>query len=262
MCNQPARDSIRGPSWNQVVVKSALALALGLLITLGCCLAQEPREKSTSSTRPDTNNPSTGMLPGLVTDLGSNQFRIGQVLLNSAQRFLTFPATLTQTNVILEYVAVHEQGKTHESLLSTTVSPRDVHIACLLLGFKPYSNLGSTNQLLEAPPPGRMSISLVWTQDNQRIQKPLHQLIGLVERDSLTLTGSVTKASWIYSGSQVRDGILAAEEEGSIISLIRDPLALIQNPGIDRDDDDIHFPVIGALPSKTVPLQVRIERVD
>ena len=43
---------------------------------------------------------------------------------------------------------------------------------------------------------------------------------------------------WIYNGSQMNAEGFAAQQTGSIISLIDDPDALINNPLPRRDDDD------------------------
>ena len=48
-------------------------------------------------------------------------------------------------------------------------------------------------------------------------------------------------------------------EEGSIISLIRDPVALINNPLPDRDNDDIHVPNKPLLPPVGRPVEVIIQ---
>jgi hypothetical protein len=66
-------------------------------------------------------------------------------------------------------------------------------------------------------------------------------------------------AWWSYTGSFVHEGRFVAQEEGSIISLIRDPVALINNPGVDRDDDDIHYPDPKAVPPRGTEVRVHWE---
>ena len=48
----------------------------------------------------------------------------------------------------------------------------------------------------------------------------------------------MSKGPWIYNGSFQFENIFVAQETGSIISVIADPEALINNPRDRRDDDE------------------------
>jgi hypothetical protein len=61
---------------------------------------------------------------------------------------------------------------------------------------------------------------------------------------------------WLYNGSVFDRGGFAAQREGSYIALIRDPSALVNNPGADRDNDRIHFPNAELLPPEGSPVRV------
>ena len=52
---------------------------------------------------------------------------------------------------------------------------------------------------------------------------------------------------------------VAAEAEGSFISLIRDPAALLNNPDATRDDDSLHVPNTSALPAAGTPVTVILQ---
>ena len=53
---------------------------------------------------------------------------------------------------------------------------------------------------------------------------------------------TLPREAWHYAGSVLNDGVLVAEAEGSVIALITDEAALIQNPRAGRVDDELHAP--------------------
>jgi len=61
---------------------------------------------------------------------------------------------------------------------------------------------------------------------------------------------------WLYNGSEFDRWGFAAQREGSLVALIRDPAALVNNPGPDRDNDQIHFPNAAVLPAKGTLVRV------
>jgi hypothetical protein len=82
------------------------------------------------------------------------------------------------------------------------------------------------------PPPGDpVAVDVVWKSPGQRI----HAEELILDR---TTRKKMQKVQWIYNGSQMTPEGFAAQQIGSIISMIDDPDALINNPLPRRDDDD------------------------
>ena len=78
-----------------------------------------------------------------VKQLGSKLYRVGDVTVDAKLDAVVFPAKVNQLVGLIEYALVTENGKIHESFLSTKVSPSDIHGALLLLGAKPGSLLST-----------------------------------------------------------------------------------------------------------------------
>ena len=68
-------------------------------------------------------------------------YRVGEVTVDARLRVAAFPAKVNQIIGLIEYALVTEQGKTHESFLSTKIKPGDLHIALLLLGASTQNNV-------------------------------------------------------------------------------------------------------------------------
>ncbi len=161
-------------------------------------------------------------------------YAVGRVRLDKKNKTISFPATVNMAEGTVEYALVHVTGKVHESVLRTEVAPYQVHLARLLLA--PSSTNApaapaKTPIELQGPP---VDISVEWQDSGKLMRLPLEDLVLNI----LTKT-RLTRGEWIYNGSQVVQGTFLAEQEGSIISVIADPNALINNPRPGREDDEI-----------------------
>lgn len=204
----------------------------------------------------DTNPPPPFSTNALVRELGSGEFQIGEVRLHKPTRTIRLPASVNLREGNIEYILVTATGKTHESLLRTSVEPIHVQLAFLLLGAK-----GSdTNALPENPAatlPGQLvAISLLWT--NGTTTNVLAPESFVLDRKA----GAPAKTgSWTYTGSRLREDGFAAQLDGSIISLITDADALVNNPRPGREDDDNWIVRTNGLPPLGTPVQVQLQLV-
>jgi hypothetical protein len=192
-----------------------------------------------------TNAPLKEIRPGL--------FELGQVRLDKDKRTVIFPASVNQREGNIEYVVVTASGKTHESLLRTTIEPYHLQVALLLLGAKG----AKTNALPEDPaqplPGDRVEIELSWNVGG-RVQR--FRAEDFVHDRKAGRAAS--RGEWIYTGSRIREDGFAAQRDGSIVSLITDADALINNPRPGREDDDNWLVRTNGLPPLQTPLEVTI----
>jgi hypothetical protein len=196
-----------------------------------------------------TNNASDATL----RQVSSNVFQLGAIRIDRAQRSVRFPAVLNMEAGLIEYLLVSAQGKTHESLLRTDVSPRQIHLAMLLLGAK-----GAGTNLFPAdhskPLPGdNVIVELNWTDAGKVKRVRAEDTV----RDRRTGTG-VRRGPWTYTGSRVMDGLFLAQELGSIVALMEDPDALVNNPRPRREDDENWEIKPDGLPLLESPVEVEI----
>ena len=76
-----------------------------------------------------------------VPEANATVFKIGEITVDKRARAVRFPAMVQLDNGPLEYLLVTEEGKTHESLFATKISPSKLHIAMLLLGASPTQEI-------------------------------------------------------------------------------------------------------------------------
>ncbi|HWI57580.1 MAG TPA: YdjY domain-containing protein [Bacillota bacterium] len=193
-----------------------------------------------------------------VEALSSNRFRIGRVAFDRQQRTVQIPGRVKNRDLVIEYALVTEQGKAYESLLTTDASPIDIHLACLLLGAGQGSVGGAFRQAAPVPETNAVHIEVSWETNSQPVHFALSALVCLTASLPETATPTLGVEKWLYNGSGFDASGFAAQREGSIISLIRDAAALVNNPAEDRDNDAIHWPNAKLLPAEGWPVQVTL----
>jgi hypothetical protein len=190
-----------------------------------------------------------------IKQTGPDTYALGKVILNTTLRTVSIPVRLNMRENPLEYALVTEDGKRHEALLTTDVRPEQFHLGCLLLG------LGSENAARGLQAGEVVSITVTWERNGPPARYALGELLALAPSSpSKNPFGEpfkpMTHVAWLYNGSFFTTGGFAAGTEGSFISLISDPAALINNGGSDRDNDKVHFPRQEVLPAPETPMRL------
>lgn len=245
------------------------SLALLFLLALAPCLSLVQVGRAAD---PPPNAPllppsaaGTNRVPFRRLDDGSLQ--IGKVRLDPRQRTVSFPALVNMNEGIIEYLLVSTLGKTHESLFRTEAEPFHLQTAMLLLGAKGAGKAALTN----APAGGQLSaeqiraasavpllgervnIAVGWSHGGKTNQCALEDFV-------LNGKGQVpmSRGPFVFSGSQVFQGLFLAQQEGSIIAVITDPAAVFNNPRPGREDEDNWKIITAALPPLDTPVQIAI----
>jgi len=166
-------------------------------------------------------------------EIRAGVFELGGIRFDQKARTASFPAAVNLREGPIEYVIVTTSGKIHESLLRTDIAPQHLHIAMLLLGAKGARTNALPEDPAQALPGDRVTIELSWTEKNRTRRAPADRFIFDRKKKS-----TLKKGSWVYTGSRLRGDGFAAQQDGSIVSLITDPDALINNSRPGREDDD------------------------
>jgi hypothetical protein len=188
-----------------------------------------------------------------ITQISPGVFEIGKVRLDKSTRSVTFPAVVNMTEAIVEYVVVTGQGKVHESLLRSDAVPKDIHVAMLLLDAKGSGTNVVPPDPLKPIPGDPVSIEVSWTEKGKTKRVPVEKLIFNTQTKT-----NLSPGPWIYNGSLVDNGVFMADPEGSIVSLITDPFALVNNPRPGRDNDDLCEVDSKSVPPLDTAVEVRI----
>jgi hypothetical protein len=182
------------------------------------------------------------------------QYRMGAIQIDKDQRSVTFPAVVNMDKGLLEYVLVRNTGKAHESLLRTDIEPYNLQVACILVGME-----GTTAPLGFQGDPAKpkgdaIELSLQVTGKDGRPQA-IGPEAWLVRREGES-SRDVPSLQWVFTGSVVYQGRLAAQLGGSIVALYHDPAAMVDNASPGGESDKIWFVKEGATPPVGTPVTV------
>ncbi len=226
-------------------------------------LAADPAAKPEDST-PKAEEKAEAVQPS-VKKLDESRYQIGEVIFDKKTREIRFSATLNMAEGLLEYLIVHQNGKIHESLLITEISPTHLNLAFTLLSYPPSQELyplpsetgGASDKYPEVPEEikkaARVTIDLEWEKDGKTVRVSANDCI-----QHNVKTTSMPPGPWVYGGSIVSDGQYTPEICGDIVSMLIAPSAILHYPGEDRMDDTIWTPFTKRLPDEGTKVTVII----
>lgn len=191
-----------------------------------------------------------------LKEIGTNAFEIGSVRIDTKERTIAFPSLVNLREGNIEYLIVTTTGKTHESLLRTEARPHHLQVALLLLGLKGADGRTLPEDPQKELPGDKVQIELNWTVGTKRHRTSAEDFV--LNRKA---GRKAPRGPWIFTGSRFRDDGFAAELDGSIVSLITDADALINNPRPGREDDDNWLVRANGLPPLNTPVGVVIRLV-
>jgi hypothetical protein len=150
---------------------------------------------------------------------------------------------------LIEYLIVTGTGKLHESLLWTQVEPYHIHVGMLFLGaqvsapadpWKPEPFIGEP-----------VTLEVAWKEDKIEQRFPIERFVH-----DFSTGQPVNRGPWVYNGSRVINGTFLAQRDGSIVSLIEDPDALMNNPRSAKEHDENWTIRKEGLPGPGSPVEV------
>jgi len=239
---------------NSITLPARLLITLTLGLTLFCLpiaitnSAEKETPNKDNPANPETPNEAKTEKPS-VKSLGDNLYQLGEIKFNGKSREIRFPATMNLEKGLLEYVIVTEEGKIHESLLSTKVRPAQLQIVLKLCHYR--EGVGDTFDALlpdeekkgkkgvaERGSPIRIAIE--WTEKVDGIDTiNRHQIDELIRDLKADKPDSpMSGGQWIYTGSIIYDGSFIAEADGTMIAVYIDNGSLINSfrPGSEDDE--------------------------
>lgn len=195
--------------------------------------------------------------------LDGNRYRIGKVEFDQKTREIRFPAKVNMTEGLLEFLVVHENGKVHESLLTTAISATHLNVVFTLLRYPASAELyalvapsgGLSNEFPKVPEDikagARVRIEFEWKEDGKTRRQSASEWIRNAHTNKTMPSGP-----WVYGGSEVFDGKFVPESTGDLIAIFIARSAMINFPGDDNSDDEVWLPYPKRVPAEGTEVTV------
>lgn len=171
----------------------------------------------------------------------TNDLNLGDVRVNPSALSISFPAEVNQRTGLVEYLVVHETGKVHESIFKTKVGGQQIHAAALLFAT-------ATNAQ-----PKLKNIQVTWTETGAERKFAAAELI--LDKKKKRALG---ETKWAYRGSRLIDGVFLAQRDGSLIGIIEDRDALVDQATPEASDDENWEPLTEEIPAISTAVMITL----
>ena len=173
-----------------------------------------------------------------AVDLGNGLYDFGGVLINRRDTSLSFDVICNQTSGLVEYALVHENGKLHESLFRTSISPRWIHACLLLLKAKPLASMFTSEKNAKDLQSSNLSnhkvlANVSWEKNGEVVSRAISSMVYNQLSDR-----TLDTRPFVFTGSRTIDGNYLAGSEGSILAVYHDINAVINCLDPDSNSDD------------------------
>jgi hypothetical protein len=199
----------------------------------------------------------------LIVQVSNDVYHINDVIINVSERSITIPTTVNMYSGLIEVVMCRPEGKTHESLLKTNVTPLEFQTALLLIGLDPVNELpddlalaDSLSPFLSVETPGdSVYIYLESEINGELIHKPVEFFI----QDQRTMK-SLSQQTWLFRGALThRSGHVIIDKDVTMIATYHDPIALMEMNNADKYDDELFYVNTNAGLTKDQPVKLIIQ---
>jgi hypothetical protein len=194
--------------------------------------------------------------------ISATEYDLDGIRINAVTREVRVPTIVNIKKAPIEYMLVHETGKTHESVLTTKVSPTSVQVALLLANYQPATE-GLLAKVPEAerpkiwkeePPakPGgnRVVLTVEWKVGDETKRAPFSDWVQNIE----TRKSPPDLETWIFNGSYIDERGFVAQADGSIIGMWLDRGAIVSSPALGSWRDDLWISQPANIPDEGTPV--------
>lgn len=180
----------------------------------------------------------------LLTKKSENIYQLKEIEINTLLKTITFPCMINMDSGLIEVVLCSPEGKTHESLLTTKISPLELQTALLLLGLDPVNEIpedGKSDPLspyLSVETPGDSVLLFIELERNGKsIRKPVDYYI----RNERTQK-QLRESNWLFRGAVTHNsGHVIIDPDVTMIATYHDPVALMELNSADKYDDELFY---------------------
>lgn len=217
---------------------------------------------------PGTPVPDPAAAAKRIKQTGPDLYELGQITFNAKTREVRLPCAVNMIKGDLEYLLVHETGKTHESLLKTTINALDLQVVLLLTNYQPghtglfFYEAEEARKRHEATAPktpgaNLVKIELEWQDGAQTKHAPATQ--WLLTAPQKKTPSDITH--WTFNGSMLQPSGFSAALYGNFFALYYDATAIINCPSKLNAVDDVWSPNTPEMPKEDTPVTVTITPV-
>ncbi len=181
----------------------------------------------------------------IIKKINEHIYKLQEMTIDTEKQTVSIPCNVNMSSGLIEVVLCRPEGKVHESLLTTQITPLEFQTALLLLGLDPVNELSDDpNHRNEEKPfktietPGdSVKIFLETNASGKTKKEPLENFI-YNEKHKRPLQ----RSTWLFRGAvTMADDMILLEPEVSMIVTYHDPVALMELNSGTKYDDELYY---------------------
>ncbi|NCA86207.1 MAG: hypothetical protein EOM83_11640 [Clostridia bacterium] len=172
-------------------------------------------------------------------------YQLNDVVIDTEEGSISLPCIVNMNDGLLEVILCTKEGKLHESLLSTTVTPLEFQTALLLLGLDPVneepddpSKSDPLSNFTTIETPGDSVLILLSLQRNgKQVTEPLEHFVF-----NESTKKALKNSTWLFRGPVThRSGHVIIDPDVTMIATYTDPIALMELNSQSKFDDELFY---------------------
>lgn len=174
-----------------------------------------------------------------------NIYQLIDVVIDTEEGSISLPCTINMNDGLLEVILCTSEGKLHESLLSTKVTPLEFQTALLLLGLDPVneepddpSKSDPLSNFTTIETPGDSVLILLSVQRNgKQVTEPIENFVF-----DESVKKPLGNSTWLFRGPVThRSGHVLIDPDVTMIATYTDPIALMELNSQSKFDDELFY---------------------
>lgn len=172
-------------------------------------------------------------------------YQLNDIVIDTKAGSISFPCAVNMNDGLLEVILCTKEGKLHESLLSTTVTPLEFQTALLLLGLDPVNEEPDdpaksdplSNFTTIETPGDSVVMFLSLQRDGQQVTEPIEHFVF-----DESVKKELGKSTWLFRGPVThRSGHVIIDPDVTMIATYSDPIALMELNAQSKFDDELFY---------------------
>ncbi len=172
-------------------------------------------------------------------------YQLNDVVIDTEAGSISFPCLVNMNDGLVEVILCTKEGKLHESLLSTTVTPMEFQTALLLLGLDPVNEEPDdpakadplSNFTTIETPGDSVVITLSLQRDGKQVTEPIEHFVF-----DETVKKELGKSTWLFRGPVThRSGHVIIDPDVTMIATYSDPIALMELNAQSKFNDELFY---------------------
>jgi hypothetical protein len=181
----------------------------------------------------------------ILRKISEDVYILNDMTIDVSEGQIKVPCRINMDEGLLEVILCRREGKVHESLLVTDVSPLEFQTALLLLGLDPVNKLPEDTSEIDHTSPYKTietegdstKMFLSYEVDGRQLIKPL---------ESFVFDESVNKelkpSTWLFRGAVThQSGHVIVDPETTMIATYHDPVALMELNAKSKFNDELFY---------------------